>query len=88
MITPELLNENLSDLVDEYELTIDIKSKMRFNIYSLDDLPSEIKVDINMRMKSICEVLGRKRFEIDHPLMIRKGDNVIIKSGIWSIRIF
>ena len=88
MITLELLQDTFKDLIEKYELTIDVKSKMKFNIYSLEDLPSEIKVDINLRMKSICEALGRKRFEIDHPLMIRKGDNVIIKSGIWSIRIF
>lgn len=88
MITPDLLNEIFQDLVDKYELTLDIKSKMRFNIYSIDDLPAEIKVDINTRMNSICERLGRKRFEIDHPLMIRKGEEVIIKGGIWSIRIY
>lgn len=88
MITLDLLNETFQDLVDKYELTLDIKSKMRFNIYSIDDLPAEIKVDINTRMKSICEMIGRKRFDIDHPIMIRKGDKDIIKGGIWSIRIY
>lgn len=88
MINEQLLNETLSDLVDKYELTLDIKSKMRFNIYSIDDLPAEIKVDINNRVRSICEGIGRKRFDIEHPLIIRKGDKDIIKGGIWSIRIF
>lgn len=88
MITEQLLNDKFKDLVEKYDIKLDIKSKMRFNIYSIDDLPAEIKVDINTRMNSICERLGRKRFDIDHPLMIRKGEEVIIKGGIWSIRIF
>lgn len=88
MITLDLLNETFQDLVEKYDIKLDIKSKMRFNIYSIDDLPAEIKLDINIRMKSICEGLGRKRFDIDHPLMIRRGDKYIIKGGIWSIRIY
>ena len=88
MITLDLLNEAFQDLVEKYDIKLDIKSKMRFNIYSIDDLPAEIKVDINTRMKSICEMIGRKRFDIDHPIMIRKGDKDIIKGGIWSIRIY
>lgn len=88
MITLDLLNQTFQDLVDKYQLTLDIKSKMRFNIYSIDDLPAEIKVDINTRMNSICEGLSRKRFDIDHPLMIRRGEVDIIKGGIWSIRIY
>lgn len=88
MITLDLLNETFQDLVEKYDIKLDIKSKMRFNIYSIDDLPAEIKVDINMGMKSICEMIGRKRFDIDHPIMIRKGDKDIIKGGIWSIRIY
>ena len=88
MITLDLLNEIFQDLVEKYDIKLDIKSKMRFNIYSIDDLPAEIKVDVNMKMKSICERLGRKSFDIDHPLMIRRGDKDIIKGGIWSIRIF
>jgi len=88
MIPEQLLKETFSDLVEKYDLRLDIKSKMKFNIYSLDDLPHDVKADISLKVKTITESIGRKRFDIDHPLIENRNDKLTIRSGIWSIRIF
>jgi hypothetical protein len=88
MIPQDLLNDTFSEIVEIYQARLDIKSKMRFNIYILDDVPQELKADIILRIDTLAKCIGRSKYELDHPLMMKKNDQVIIKGGIWSVRIF
>jgi hypothetical protein len=88
MITEELLNDLFRDLASQYNLILDVKSKMRFNIYIIDDVPHELKADIYVRVETLGRILNRKRFDIDHPIIFKQNDKTLIKGGIWSIRIF
>lgn len=89
MIPEELVRQTFVDLADKYGLIIDHTSKMKFNIYSIEDLPFSLKEEINSRVKTITQCIGRKRWEVDNPVVYKNGDNTIcIRGGIWSIRIY
>jgi hypothetical protein len=88
MIPQELLEDTFSEIVEIYQAKLDLKSKMRFNIYILDDVPQELKADIKARCQTLANCIGRSRFELDHPVIYKKNDTLKIKSGIWSVRIF
>ena len=88
MIPQDLVRDTFSDLVTKYDLRLDFKSKMRFNIYSIEDLPFEIKEDIKNRLQNITECIGRKRYDLDHPIIFVLHDKKLIRGGIWSVRIY
>lgn len=87
MIPEDLLNDIFSEVVNSYGAKLDIKSKRRFNIYILDDVPHDLKQDIKLRIEALVKCIGRSKYELDHPLIFKKGELTLIKSGIWSIRI-
>lgn len=87
MIPEDLLNDIFSEVVELWKAKLDIKSKRRFNIYILDDVPHDLKADIKLRIEALAKCIGRSKYELDHPLIFKKGELTLIKSGIWSIRI-
>lgn len=88
MIPELLVKETFQDLVDKYDIKIDMISKMKFNLWTLNDLPHSIKEDIKLRLQTITNCIGRKRFELDHPRIVEKSDGLKIIGGIWYVRIF
>lgn len=88
MIPEQLVRETFEDLVEKYDFKIDFISKMKFNLWTLDDVPFELKQDIMNRVQVISNCIGRKRFQVDNPRVYKKDDVIKIVGGIWSIRIF
>jgi hypothetical protein len=88
MIPQDLVRDTFSDLITKYDLRLDFKSKMKFNIYSIEDLPLEIKEDIKNRLQTITECIGRTRYDLDHPIIFVLHDKKLIRGGIWSVRIY
>lgn len=85
------LNNILKESFWELQTTIGIKpvakSKRIFTFYTPDDVNHRVKDGVKIECQKIVESLGRKSFQIDHPVIYSKDDVWFIKGGIWTIRI-
>lgn len=87
MELPLLLKESFLKLELEIGIKPVAKSKRVISFFTIDDVSHSVKDEVKIECQKIVESMGRKSFQIDHPLIYSKDDVWFIKGGIWSIRI-
>ena len=82
-----LLGESFLKLELEIGIKPVAKSKRVISFFTIDDVSHSVKDEVTIECQKIAKSMGRKSFQIDHPVIYSKDDVWFIKGGIWSIRI-
>jgi hypothetical protein len=84
----EFILETFSDLCNQYDIKVNLKTKRTFQLFVMEDLPFEVKDIIKEKIGVIANKMGRNKFYSDNPYIVKIGDKNVITSGIWNIRIY
>ncbi len=84
----EFILETFSDLCNQYDIKVNLKTKRTFQLFIMENLPFEVKEIIMEKIELITNKMGRTKFSSDNPYIVKIGDENVITSGIWNIRIY